>query len=90
MVVEYGIMSNKWSVEAPTKLICYATILIHIGTHGYNMVVLYNEECKDDQWTFCDNMDKRMQEIFGEDVFSFMDRHEDDIRAAIKTIKKLV
>lgn len=39
MKEEYGIMSNKWSVEADDKLVCYATILIHIGSkwiqYGY-------------------------------------------------------
>lgn len=90
MIVEYGIMSNKWSVEADDKLVCYATILIHIGSNGYNMVVLYNEECKQDQWAFSSNIEERLKEIFGEDVFKFMDAHENEIRAAIKTIKKLV
>lgn len=90
MVVEYGIMSNKWSVEAEDKLVCYATILIHLGGNGYNMVMLYNDECKNDQWAFSDDTEKRLQEIFGEDVFAFMDRHKDDIMKAVKTIKKLV
>ena len=90
MVVEYGIMSNKWSVEADDKLVCYATILIHVGTNGYNMVMLFNEECKNDQWAFSDNTSERLKEIFGEDVFAFIDRHTDEIREACKTIKKLV
>ena len=54
------------------------------------MVMLYNDECKDDQLDFCDNIEKRLNEIFGVDVFEFMDAHETEIRAAIKTIKKLV
>ena len=90
MVVEYGIMSNKWSVEAEDKLVCYATILIHLGSNGYNMVMLYTEECKSDQWAFSDNTEKRLKEIFGEDVFAFMDKHIDEIKKAVKTIKKLV
>lgn len=90
MVVEYGIMSNKWSVEAEDKLVCYATILIHLGSNGYNMVMLYTEECKNDQWAFSDNTEKRLKEIFGEDVFAFMDKHTDEIKKAVKTIKKLV
>lgn len=90
MKIEYGIMSNKWSVEADDKLVCYATILIHIGSNGYNMVVLYNEECKQDQWAFSDDMENRLKEIFGGDVFKFMDAHENEIHSAIKTIKKVV
>ena len=90
MVVEYGIMSNKWSVEAEDKLVCYAAILIHLGSNGYNMVMLYTEECKNDQWAFSDNTEKRLKEIFGEDVFAFMDKHIDEIKKAVKTIKKLV
>ena len=90
MIVEYGIMSNKWSVEAEDKLVCYAAILIHLGSNGYNMVMLYTEECKNDQWAFSDNIEKRLKEIFGEDVFAFMDKHIDEIKKAVKTIKKLV
>jgi len=90
MVVEYGIMSNKWSIEAEDKLVCYAAIIIHLGSNGYNMVMLYNEECKDDQWAFSSNIEERLKEIFGEGVFAFMDKHTDEIRAALKTIKKLV
>lgn len=90
MVVEYGIMSNKWSVEAEDKLVCYATILIHLGSNGFNMVMLYTEECKNDQWAFSDNIEKRLKEIFGEDVFAFMDKHINEIKKAVKTIKKLV
>lgn len=90
MTVEYGIMSNKWSVEAEDKLVCYAAILIHLGSNGYNMVMLYTEECKNDQWAFSDNTEKRLKEIFGEDVFAFMDKHIDEIKKSVKTIKKLV
>ena len=54
------------------------------------MVMLYNDECKDYQWAFCDNIYKRLNEIFGGDVFEFMDAHKNDIRSAIKTIKKVV
>lgn len=90
MVVEYGIMSNRWSVEAEDKLVCYATILIHLGSYGCNIVMLYTEECKSDRWAFSDNIEKRLKEIFGEDVFAFMDKHIDEIKKAFKTIKKLV
>ena len=90
MLVEFGIMSNKWSVEADDKLVCYAAILIYLGTNGYNMVVLINEELKDYQWTFSRNPEARFKEIFGQDVFEYMDGHESEIKAALKTIKKLV
>ena len=90
MKVEFGIMSSKWSVEAPTKLICYAAILIYLSSNGCNMVVLYSEECKDDQWAFSENIDKRLEEIFGESFFVFADKHTDEIKQALKTIKKLV
>ena len=90
MKVEFGIMSNKWSVEAPTKLICYAAILIFLGSNGFNMVMLYNEECKDDQWAFSENTEKRLEEIFGEEFFSFVEKNTDKIKEAVKTIEKIV
>ena len=90
MVVEFGIMSSRWSVEAPSRLVCYAAIIIYLGSGGYNTVVLYNDECKDDQWAFSGDLDKRLKEIFGEDFFAFADKHQDEIREALKTIEELV
>ena len=56
MVVEYGIMSNRWSVEADDKLTAYACIVIHLNTSA-NKVALFSpkEIVKNDSWILSEN-----------------------------------
>ena len=93
MVVEYGIMSNKWSVEADDKLTAYACIVLHLNRSA-NMVALYSpkEIVKNDSWFFSNNLEKRLDEIFGGDgeFKKFVESHINQIRECSKTIKKLV
>lgn len=92
MVVEYGIMSNKWSIEADDKLTAYAAILISQNRNA-SLVVIYNEELKSDNWAFADDMEKRVSEIFGGSLSNFhhfVNTHKKEIRKAFETIKKLV
>ena len=41
MIIEYGIMSNKWQIEAENKLTAYAAILFAQVTNAL-LVVIYN------------------------------------------------
>jgi len=92
MIIEYGIMSNKWSIEADDKLTAYAAILISQNRKA-GLVVIYNEELKSDNWAFADDLEKRVGEIFGgspSDFHHFVNTHKKEIRKAFETIKKLV
>ena len=93
MILEYGIMSNKWSVEADTKLTAYACIVLHLNKNAH-MVGLYepHDVVKNDSWCFCDNLEKRLDEIFGGDCAfkKYIEENMEKIRACYKTIKKLV
>lgn len=92
MVIEYGIMSNKWSIEADEKLTAYAAIMISQPDAVY-MIMLYTEECRKDQWAFSNDLEKRIGEIFGgsiSDFNAYVKAHENEIKAALETIKKLV
>ncbi len=92
MIIEYGIMSNKWSIEADDKLTAYAAILISQNRNA-SLVVIYNEELKSDNWAFADDLEKRVGEIFGgspSDFHHFVNTHKKEIRKAFETIKKLV
>lgn len=91
MIVEYGIMSSKWSIEADDKLTAYATILISQNRRA-GLVVIYNEELKSDNWAFADDLEKRVGEIFGgspSDFHHFVNTHKNEIRKAFETIKNL-
>lgn len=92
MIVEYGIMSNKWEVEAESKLTAYATIIL-TQRQSVNMVVIYNEDLKGDNWAFSENVSKRIGEIFGGDIkdfYGYLDSHVEEIRKASKTIRKIL
>ena len=92
MKVQYGIMSNKWEIEAPSKLTAYAAIIISLP-QAANMIALYSEECREDSWLFSDNIEKRLGEIFGgsiEDFHAYIQSHEEEIKEAFNTITKLV
>ena len=92
MIIEYGIMSNKWSIEAADKLTAYAAILISQNRNA-GLVVIYNEELKSDNWAFADDLESRIGEVFGgspADFHNYVNTHKDEIRKAFETIKKLV
>ena len=92
MIIEYGIMSNKWQIEAENKLTAYAAILFAQETNA-RLVVICNEELKNDNWAFSENLMKRIGEIFGGSETNFEDylkSHREEILSALHTIKKLV
>lgn len=91
MIVEYGIMSNKWSIEAENKFVAYAAICMVHYDHP-SLVAVYNEELKDDSWLLNEHIVNRLDEIFGgPDSFGkFIMEHRDEILKAMDTIKKLV
>ena len=91
MIIEYGIMSNKWSVEADDKLICYATIILHLKD-SVPMIALYEPRdiVKVDSWLFHPKPEDRLKEVFGQDPIKFIDEHIEEIKTAYETIKKLV
>ena len=91
MVFEYGIMSNKWSLEADNKLVAYATMILHLRD-SVNMIALYSPKdvVKDDKWFFSEDLNKRLEDIFGENPIDFIDRNIEVIKKAYETIKKVV
>ena len=92
MIIEYGIMSSKWQIEADDKLTAYAAILISQNRNA-SLVVIYNEELKSDNWAFAEDLEKRVGEIFGgspSDFHHFVNTHKKEIRKAFETIIKLV
>lgn len=91
IVIEFGAMSSKYSVEAKDKLTAYAAIILFCGRNAALFAIYRPEECRKDSWLFAPNLQERLDEIFGGDgFFAYIDQHTEEIKAACKTIKKLI
>jgi len=92
MIVEYGIMSNKWQIEAEDKLTAYAAIIIS-QRKNVNLIAIFNEELKEDNWAFSENLESRLGEIYGgsfSDFTNYIEAHSENIKKTLLTIKKLI
>lgn len=92
MIFEYGAMSSKYSIEADDKLTAYACMVIHFGSSAKLIVIYSPEECKKDSWLMATPLDKRLDEVFGGEgaFFKYIEEHQEAIKAALDTIKKLI
>lgn len=92
MKIEYGAMSSKYSIEADSKLTAYCGMVAHFGAAAPLIAIYSPEDCCKDSWLnpFGD-IARRLDEIFGgEGEFDkYFKSHEDEIRAACKTITPL-
>lgn len=92
MIVEYGIMSNKWQIEAEDKLTAYAAIIMS-QRKNVNLIIIFNEELKEDNWAFSENLESRLGEIYGgsfSDFTNYIEAHSENIKKALLTIKKTI
>lgn len=91
--IEYGAMSSKYSIEADNKLTAYVGMVAHFGRNAHLIAIYSPEECREDMWLNpFGKIAKRLDEIFGgEGAFDkYAHEHEDEIKAAIESIKQLV
>ena len=94
MIYEYGIMSNKYSIEADNKLTAYAAMIIQINA-APQLIAIYSpkESADNDSWLMRTNdLQQRLDEIFGgEGEFKkYVEEHLNEIKEAYKTIKKII
>lgn len=93
MKFEYGAMSSKYSIEADNKLTAYAGMIIHFG-NAAAMIAIYSpeESQKNDSWLFASPLEARLDEVFGGEgsFFKYLDEHQEEIKAAVDTIEKLI
>lgn len=93
MKFEYGAMSSKYSIEADNKLTAYAGMIVHFGGNAAMIAIYEPEESrKEDSWLFASPLDKRLDEIYGGEgsFFKYLDEHQEEIKAAVDTIEKLI
>ena len=95
MIFEYGAVRSKYSCDAENKLTAYATMCAHYGASNHMIVVYSPDECaENDQWfnLIDGKVSARLDEIFGgEGSFDkYFEDHIEEIKACLKSIKRLV
>lgn len=94
MIIEFGIMSSKYSCEAENKLTAYVTVIAFYDSNNFMVVIYSPEDCaKNDQWfNPTGKVSERIDEIFGgAGAFDkYVEEHIPEIKACYETIKQLV
>ena len=93
MVIEYGAMSSKYSIEAENKLVAYFAMCVHFGGNAGLIAIYSPEECKKDSWLNpVGYITPRLDEIFGgKGAFEkFGDEHAEEVIAAYRSIKQII
>jgi len=94
MIIEYGAMSSKFSVEAENKLVAYVAIILHYDRNNHLVVIYSPIECKSDTWAnfngqVSETLDKLFFENSGKKFDEFVEDNKEDIRKAYETIKRI-
>lgn len=93
MIIEYGAMSSKYSIEADNKLTGYAGIIMHFRENPAIVAIYSPTECRADSWLMCfGRVEERLDEVFGGKgaFLKYLDEHKEEVRKAYESIKKLV
>ena len=68
-------------------------MIIHFG-NAAAMIAIYSpeESQKNDSWLFASPLEARLDEVFGGEgsFFKYLDEHQEEIKAAVDTIEKLI
>ena len=87
MKITFGIMSNKYQIEAYNKLDAYAAMAIFFKRDLLYVLLFEPYEIIRDNW-FRD--EKKYLELFGEiSLNEYLNAHHDKVKEAYLTIKKI-
>lgn len=87
MKITFGIMSNKYQIEAYNKLDAYAAMAIFFKYNLLYVLLFEPYEIIRDNW-FRD--EKKYLELFGEiSLNEYLNEHHDKVKEAYLTIKKI-
>jgi Na+-transporting NADH:ubiquinone oxidoreductase subunit NqrF len=88
---EYGAMSSRFSLEAENKLTAYTAMIVHFDEISH-LVVVYEPQDSDQWFDVTGFISERIDEIFGgkHSFDAYFLSHLDEIKACLKTIKKLI
>lgn len=87
MKITFGIMSNKYQIEAYNKLDAYAAMAIFFNRDLSYVILFEPYEIIRDNW-FRDG--KKYLELFGEiSLNEYLNEHHDKVKEAYSTIKEI-
>lgn len=90
---EFGIMSNRYKLQAESKFTAYATMVLQFNSNP-QLVALYEpaDLAKQDSWLMHIPVEQRLDEIFGGKglFFKYLNEHEVEIKEAFQTIEKII
>lgn len=88
MKITFGIMSNKYQIEAYNKLDAYAAMAIFFNRNLPYVVLFEPYEIIKDNWV---RDEKKFLELFGEKVSlnEYLNAHHDKVKEAYLTIKEI-
>ncbi len=89
---EYGAMSSRYQIYAPSKLTAYATMILHYREGSHAIIIYLPEDCKKDAWTSFDGKSKqKVDELFGgKGAYDrYLEKYSDEIRRCYKTIAQM-
>lgn len=90
---EYGAVSSRFRLMAPTKLVAYATMVVHYQENPGLVAIYEPESSKEDSWlNFRGNTEALLDKLYGGDgtFTKFLESHVEEIKACLQTIKQLV
>lgn len=96
---EYGAMSSLYSCKAKSKLVAYATMVLHFQQSAHMIAIYAPEESKRDSWlNISGQISGKLHEIFGgkpedfpvNDAFDrYINEHIKEIQECYRTIEQL-
>lgn len=86
MKITFGIMSNKYQIEAYNKLDAYAAMAIFFKENILLVALFHPSDILKDNWTF--NTEKLLS-LFGGNLTEYLSKHHDEVKEAYLTIKKI-
>ena len=87
--ITFGIMCNKYQIEAYNKLDAYAAISLYLGVYALPFTVLYEpSDILEDRWV--GDIDKFLSLFERECEYSvYIYKYQDEIKEAYSTIKEI-
>lgn len=89
MKITFGIMSNKYQIEAYNKLDAYAAISLYLGAYALPFTILYEpSDILEDNWV--GDIEKFLSLFERECKYSvYIYKYQDEIKEAYSTIKEI-
>jgi hypothetical protein len=96
MVIEFGIMSSKWSIEVDEVLVGIAAICIYLQSNAKLCMIYSPDDVREKYNLFSIGTDETLTDkinkwyVSMEAFNKYVEKHAEELQKAFKTLKKLV